>query len=138
MIMLKNVQISDAPWSVLDPTNGSIVDSMGRLVALVPNGPITVSANGTLRIGETLFPVPRTEGMNPEFHTNNLALISAAPELLAALKEAAYTLEQLGVEPAASYYHLINRATGTSSDIQPPHLRTSSRPDKTSKHSGDT
>ena len=138
MIMLKNVTISDAPWSVHDHTHGSIIDAHGRLVALVPTGPITVSADGSLRVGDTVFPVPRTEGMSPRFHYNNLALISAAPELLAALKEAAYTLEQLGVEPDERFYDLINRATGNSTNISPPHARASSSRANSSTISEDT
>ena len=57
----------------------------------------------------------RQSGIQPvlseEYQRANIRLISCAPELLAALKEAAYHLDAAGIPLKQSYYDLINRAS---------------------------
>jgi hypothetical protein len=112
MLMLKNVPISDAPWRVYDLQTGTIVDANDRLVAIVPHCVPRISADNNLRIGQDYHAVPKIESMNPRFQKANREIIRSAPELLAALKEAAYHLDQAGMRLHDSYYDLINRCQG--------------------------
>ena len=59
----------------------------------------------------TVAVVPKAGEIPFEERSANLAVITAAPELLAALREAAYHLENAGIPLNQSYYELINRAS---------------------------
>ncbi len=89
MLFVKNIPLSSPPWRVMDIRRGTIVDQQNRTVAVVP------------KAGE----IPFNE------RSANLAVLRAAPELLAALREAAYHLENAGVPLNQEYYDLINRAS---------------------------
>jgi hypothetical protein len=89
MLFIKNIPISSPPWRVQNIRRGIIFDQDDRHIATVP------------KAGEIPFPE----------RSANLAVICAAPELLAALREAAYHLENAGVPLNQSYYDLINRAS---------------------------
>ena len=89
MLFIKNIPISSPPWRVQNIRRGIIFDQDDRHIATVP------------KAGEISFPE----------RSANLAAICAAPELLAALREAAYHLENAGVPLNQSYYDLINRAS---------------------------
>ncbi len=52
-------------------------------------------------------------------HDANLAVITTAPELLAALREAAYHLDKAGIPLKQEFYDLINRASITMPNISP-------------------
>lgn len=92
MLFVKNLKFTQPPWRVQDPRRGHIVDQQDRLIATVPKaGPIPF-----------------------EQRTANLALIECAPELLAALLEAAYQLDMQGTPLNQSFYDLIDRARGPS------------------------
>lgn len=119
MFFIKNNQISDPPWTVYDKEQGTIVDQWGRLVAVVPCNPPKITASSTLQIGTPINTVPKVESMDPQFYENNLAVITAAPELLAALKEAAFHLDQAGIPLNQSFYDLINRASGNHAVLAP-------------------
>lgn len=120
MFFIRNQPIADAPWRVHDATKGTIIDSQGRLVAIVPPGPPHIKANTTIPVSDQFaYSVPRMESMTPAWHENNQHLIAAAPELLAALKEAAYHLDSAGIPLNDSFYELINRASGGMNPIKP-------------------
>jgi hypothetical protein len=89
MLFIKNIPLSPAPWRVNNVGRGIIVDLNDRTVAVVP------------KAGAIPFPE----------RSANLAVITAAPELLAALREAAYHLENAGIPLNPEYYELINRAS---------------------------
>lgn len=89
MLFIKNIPISSPPWRVFNINRGNIVDQQDRTVAVIP------------KAGEIPFPE----------RSANLAVICAAPELLAALREAAYHLENAGIPLNQQYYDLINRAS---------------------------
>jgi hypothetical protein len=74
----------------MNRARGQIVDQTDRLIATVPKS------------GAVPF----------EQREANLHLITAAPEILAALLEAAYHLDNLGVPLRQELYDLINRVRG--------------------------
>lgn len=103
--------MSPLPWRIIDQENGVIVDSEGYLVAVMPLAYPRVTVDST-----SIMPgILRETGIQPvlsdEYQAANLRLISCAPELLAALKEAAYHLDAAGIPLKQSYYDLINRAS---------------------------
>jgi hypothetical protein len=63
--------------------------------------------------------VPKAGEVPLEQRLANLAAIAAAPELLAALREAAALLEAMGVELRPEFYELMQRATPNDEPI--PH-----------------
>lgn len=108
--------MSPRPWTITDPSTGVIADAEGYLVAVIPIAYPSITADST-----SVMPgILRTSNIRPmlsyEYQEANLRLISCAPELLAALKEAAYHLDAAGIPLKQSYYDLINRA---SSGIEP-------------------
>ena len=96
MLFIQNINISSPPWRVQNVGRGIIFDLQDRHIATVP------------KAGEIPFPE----------RSANLALIEAAPELLAALREAAYHLENAGVPLNQSYYDLINRVSAGQPPLQ--------------------
>jgi len=53
----------------------------------------------------------------------NLAVIQAAPELLGALRQAAYALTMYGVELKPDFYDLMNKASPGLDQLVPPSVR---------------
>ena len=111
MFFIQNNTMSPLPWRIIDQENGVIVDSEGYLVAVMPLAYPRVTVDST-----SIMPgILRETGIQPvlsdEYQAANLRLISCAPELLAALKEAAYHLDAAGIPLKQSYYDLINRAS---------------------------
>jgi hypothetical protein len=100
MIFIKNLKPSPAPWRVCDHNRGIVRDATNRVIARV-NKP-----------GE----IPQEE------REANLRLIAAAPEVLAALREAAYHLHNAGIELNQSFYDLINRVSPEAVPIEPPKI----------------
>jgi hypothetical protein len=101
-IFTNNSNIAPSPWSHRKCSKGNsheIVDAAGKVLARIP-----VYQN-----------VP-----NGFEHDATIAVISAAPELLAALREAAYHLDVAGVPLNPAFYELINRASITMRPIDGP------------------
>jgi hypothetical protein len=99
MIFIKNIPFSPAPWRIEDANRGTIIDLNDKRVATIPK------------------PLPgRTNHHN---RMANLAAIACAPELLGALKEAVYKLEQLNVPASDACYDLINRSSYGVHDLVP-------------------
>jgi hypothetical protein len=89
-MFVKRLKFTQPPWRIQDRGRGHIVDQNDRLIATVPKpGPIAF-----------------------EQREANLHLIETAPELLAALLEAAYHLDRQGTPLRPELYDLINRARG--------------------------
>ena len=112
--------MSPTPWQVADMERGIIVDSEGYLVAVMPIAYPRITTDST-----SIMPgILRQSGIQPvlseEYQRANIRLISCAPELLAALKEAAYHLDAAGIPLKQSYYDLINRASSGMPQIEPP------------------
>ena len=63
--------------------------------------------------------VPKAGALPFNERQANLALITAAPELLAALLEAAYTLDCAGTPLNPSFYDLINRCRVGTQPLYP-------------------
>jgi hypothetical protein len=98
MLFIKNLNPSVAPWRICNQNKGTIRDANNRLLARVQ------------KPGE----VP------PHEREANLRLIAAAPELLAALREAAYHLHNAGIELNQPFYDLINRVSPEAEPIAAP------------------
>ena len=96
-IFTRYLGFTDPPWRVQDPNRGIIVDSQDRRIA-------TVAKPGAVPFDE---------------RQHNLALISRAPEIYAALVEAAYKLNQSGTPLSAEYYDLINSCRGVDQQLFP-------------------
>lgn len=97
MLFIKNISLSAPPWRIQDARRGTVFDLNDRLIATVP------------KAGAVPF-VERNQ---------NLAAVAAAPELLAALIEAAYHLDVAGVPLNDSFYDLINRCRQGATPIKP-------------------
>jgi hypothetical protein len=120
MIFIKNLELADPPWQILDREQGIVVDRRGRLVAVIPLSPPEIRADATRKISSSqAVTVPLPEGMPEPNHSANLHLIAAAPELLAALKEAAYHLDVAGIPLNSAYYELIQRAENQTHPMMP-------------------
>jgi hypothetical protein len=101
-IFIQNSNISSAPWSSKKSDKGNsyeILDAQNRVVARVP-----VYQNV----------------QNLREQDANLSVMTSAPELLAALREAAYHLDKAGVPLRQEFYDLINRASSTMPAISGP------------------
>ena len=119
MFFIQNNTMSPLPWRVIDQERGIIVDSEGYLVAVMPVAYPRVTVDST-----SIMPgILRETGIQPvlsdEYQAANLRLISCAPELLAALKEAAYHLDAAGIPLKQPFYDLINRASSGVEPIAP-------------------
>ena len=100
-IWTKYLALTDGPWRIQDPNRGIIYDLQDRRIATVPKS------------GE----IPYKE------RQANLAAIAAVPELIAALRQAAYALDQMGVPLRPEFYDLINRATPDAAELVPRSVR---------------
>jgi hypothetical protein len=98
MIFIKHLDPSVGPWRICDHNRGTIRDANNRLLARVQ------------KPGE----VP------PHEREANLRLMTAAPELLAALREAAYHLHNAGIELNQPFYDLINRVSPEAEPVASP------------------
>lgn len=111
MFFIKNNTMSPLPWTVVDHENGVIVDREGYLVAVIPMAHPRVTADSTSVMPGILRNSDVKPMLSAEYQEANLRLIACAPELLSALKEAAYHLDAAGIPLKQSYYDLINRAS---------------------------
>lgn len=100
-IWTQNIGTSHAPWRCQNPSTGLIVDADDRTVAKCPKA----------------GPLPYSE------RAANLAVIACAPELLGALRQAAYALTMYGVELKPDFYDLMNRASPGLDQLVPPSVR---------------
>jgi hypothetical protein len=98
LVFIKNLHPSIGPWYICDHNRGIIHDASGRMLAKV-NKPGVVPAHE---------------------REANLRLIAAAPELLAALREAAYHLHNAGIELNQPFYELINRVSPEAVPLASP------------------
>jgi len=107
-------------WHVKDDSRGLIVDSRDRLIAVVPKKQPAITVDSAVKIGGNVSPWPdlSEEWIYDDEHEGNVALIACAPELLAALKEAAYHLDRAGIPLHDEYYDLINRASTGVAEIR--------------------
>lgn len=97
MLFIKNTHLSAPPWRIQDARRGIVVDQNDCHIATVP------------KAGAVPF----------ESRNQNLATIAAAPELLAALIEAAYHLDVAGTPLNDGFYELINRCRTGAVPIKP-------------------
>lgn len=94
--------IANPPWKAVRSEKGNsfdIYDNLDRLVARVPWHSVSMHDPDT---------------------AVNVALIAAAPELLAALRELSFHLHMKDIPLSAKFYELINRATPGMPPIVPP------------------
>ena len=100
----RNLSITQPPWRCQDRDRGEILSQEDYHIATIPKS--------------------GKPGKPPlEQRLANIAVITAAPELLAALREAAYLLETMGVPLTPEYYELMRRASPYDEAVQPPEDR---------------
>ena len=100
----RNLSITQPPWRCQDRDRGEIVSQEDYHIATIPKS--------------------GKPGKPPvEQRLANIAVITAAPELLAALREAAYLLETMGVPLTPEYYELMRRAAPYDEAVLPPQDR---------------
>ena len=100
----RNLSITQPPWRCQDMDRGEIVSQEDYHIATIPKS--------------------GKPGKPPlEQRLANIAVITAAPELLAALREAAYLLETMGVPLTPEYYELMRRAAPYDEAVLPPEDR---------------
>lgn len=99
---ISNLNISRAPWKVR---------TTGRSFEVINEDKTTIAR------------VPRYPWDEPGRAESNAALLAAAPELLAALKEAAFILESRGEPLGERFFELINRASPAVPPIPYPRPR---------------
>jgi hypothetical protein len=100
-IWTQSLGTSHTPWRIQNPSTGVIVDADDRVVAKCPKaGPLPYDQRAA-----------------------NLAAIAHAPELLGALRQAAYALTMYGVELKPDFYDLMNRASPGLDQLVPPTVR---------------
>lgn len=100
----RNLSITQPPWRCQDTDRGEIVSQEDHHIATVPKS--------------------GKPGKPPvEQRLANIAVITAAPELLAALREAAYLLETMGVPLTPVYYDLMRRAAPYDEAVLAPQDR---------------
>jgi hypothetical protein len=101
-IFIRNSNIAPGPWTYRKCLKGNsyeIIDANEKVLARIP--------------------VHQNVSNGFEFIAT-VSVISAAPELLAALREAAYHLHNNGVPLRQEFYDLINRASATMQPISGP------------------
>lgn len=101
-IFIKNSNIAVGPWKHRKCEKGNsheIVDAQDKVLARVPL---------------------HHNVENGYEHNATLAVMTAAPELLAALREAAFHLDNAGIPLRPEFYDLINRASSTMQPISGP------------------
>ena len=89
MSTISRIPLSPAPWRAANLDRGTIIDQNDRIVARLP------------KAGELSFAT----------RSANFSAIVHAPELLQALREAAYWLHVTGVPANPAFYDLIDRAS---------------------------
>ncbi len=109
------------PWLIKTQTNGTalVTDSVGRLIAVVAQGAPRITADSKHPFGFPIGEVNMDPYMTDREFSANLQLIACAPELLAALKEAAYHLDAAGIPLNEQFYELINRASPDQAPLLP-------------------
>ena len=100
----RNLSITQPPWRCQDVDRGEILSQEDYHIATIPKS--------------------GKPGKPPlEQRLANIAVITAAPELLAALREAAYLLETMGVPLTPEYYELMRRAAPYDEAVLAPEDR---------------
>jgi len=100
----RNLSITQPPWRCQDVDRGEILSQEDYHIATIPKS--------------------GKPGKPPlEQRLANIAVITAAPELLAALREAAYLLETMGVPLTPEYYELMRRASPYDEAVRHPEDR---------------
>ena len=119
MLFISRLPIATAPWRTVCPQLGVVVDHSNRFVALVQTPTEKITVDNTQTLGKHLYGIYVDPGLTEQERLSNLALIVCAPELLAALKEAAYHLDTAGIPLHDSFYELINRASPGLEPLKP-------------------
>jgi len=134
MIFLAKNTISAPPWHTDPAAPDRVLDSAGRLVADVPQHPRRITCDQSLPINQGRIYTPPTDiDQGEECHRANLAVIVCAPELLSALKSAAYHLDRAGIPLNSAYYDLINRAQPDLPVLTPVYNRANTQVAETAK-----
>ena len=97
----RTLSLTQPPWRCQDLDRGEIVSNEDYHIATIPKS------------GKPHKPPV-------EQRLANIAVLTAAPELLAALREAAYLLETMGVPLTDAYYDLMRRAAPYDEAVRPP------------------
>lgn len=119
MLFINRLPIATAPWRVVCRDTGVVVDNSNRFVALVQTPTEKITVDNTQTLGVDLYGIYIDPQLTEQERQSNLALIVCAPELLAALKEAAYHLDSAGIPLNDKFYELINRASPGLEPLKP-------------------
>ena len=95
------------------------MDNSNRFVALVQTPSDKITADNTQTLGVNLYSIYVDPLLTEQERLSNLALIVCAPELLDALKEAAYHLDTAGIPLNDKFYDLINKASPGLEPLKP-------------------
>lgn len=95
-IYTRNLKLSEAPWRIQNRHRLTVVDPLDRTICVVKDNP-------SIPVEERLA---------------NAHCIAAAPELLAALKEATLMLESLGVNTSGAIVDLLVNAAPDDTQVQ--------------------
>lgn len=95
-IYTRQLELSEGPWRIQDRHRLTVVDPLDRTICVVKDN--------------TLIPV--------EQRLANAHCIAAAPELLAALKEATFLLHNMGVNTNGAIVDLLLRAAPDDTQIR--------------------
>ena len=95
-IYTRNLKLSEGPWRIQNRHRLTVVDPLDRTICVVKDNP-------SIPVEERLA---------------NAHVISAAPELLAALKEAVFMLDSLGVDTSGEILELLACAAPDDTQVQ--------------------
>ena len=120
MIFIARNKIAAPPWQ-RDPTDPArILDRFGRIVCRVYQKSPRLTVDQSLSVDTVKSDTPPVDiDQGHENYQANLAVIEKAPELLAALKEAAFILDSMGIPLAEPFYNLIDQAQPDQPALKP-------------------
>ena len=101
-LLIRRSGIANPPWKAVKTPRGNsydIFDNNDRLIARIPWHSVAMH--------------------DPEVLAN-IAVITAAPELLGALRELCYHMDRLNLPLSEKFYELMNRASPGMPPITPP------------------
>jgi len=110
-LFIRRSGIANPPWKAVKTPRGNsfdIFDYNDRLIARIPWHSVAMHDPETLA---------------------NIAVITAAPELLAALRELCFHMDRLNIPLNEAFYELMNRASPGMPPIEPPKPSTETETD---------